>query len=176
MCLLRSLNDKVRVGGLIFVGRVLLALSIIVQSAVLAKWVWPQALDFGGQLGGGKGELPTHSRGQIDHLDALPIQSDALEQLADVFDSSFGFEITFQVMTIAFQSACHHHAIGAVLKRAQSVQHIELACAGQLDDLDRRRILEAQTACQIGGGVSAIVACECHNLWAELFWHTLHSR
>ena len=95
--------------------------SIILQTVFLAKWVRPQALDLGSQLGCGKSELAAHGRGQVDHLDALPLQADTLEQLANVFNSSAGLEITFQVMTIAFQSARHHHAIGAVLERAQGI-------------------------------------------------------
>jgi hypothetical protein len=156
-------------------GQVLFVWHIIIQSVFLAKWVWPQALDFGSQLGGGKGELTAHRRGQVDHLDASLFQSNLLEQLANVFDSSAGFEITFQVMTIAFQSAGHHHAIGAVLKRAQSVKDIELAGAGQLDDLDRGRIFEAQTAGQVGGGISAIVARERDDLGTKILRHSVGS-
>ena len=92
--------------------------SIIVQRRILAKWVRSDALDFSRQLGGGKGKLPAHRRGQVDHLDALLLQANILEQLANVFDSPARFEITFQVMTIAFQSAGHHHAVGAILKSA----------------------------------------------------------
>ena len=105
-------------GTLSFLRHLLVLKSIIIQRCIFAKWVWPQALDFGRQLGGGEGKLAAHGRGQVDHLDALPFQPDALEQLANVFDSSFGFEITFQVMTVAFQSAGYHHAVGAVLERA----------------------------------------------------------
>ena len=128
--------EAVWVGTLFFLWHLLILKSIIVQRCIFAKWVRPQALDLGSQLGGGKGKLAAHGRGQVDHLDALPFQPDALEQLANVFDSSFSFEITFQVMTIAFQSAGHHYAVGAILERTQGIQHVELAGAGQLDDFD----------------------------------------
>ena len=95
--------------------------SIIVQRHILAKWIRPDALDLGRQLGGRKGKLPAHGRGQVDHLDTLLFQADALEQLADVFDSPARVEITFQVMAIAFQSAGHHHAVGAIFKSTQCV-------------------------------------------------------
>ena len=123
-------------GTLSFLRHLLVLKSIIIQRCIFAKWVWPQALDFGRQLGGGEGKLAAHGRGQVDHLDTLFLQANLLEEFADVFDSPPGVEITFQVMTVAFQSAGHHHAVGAVLERAQGIQHIELAGAGQLDDFD----------------------------------------
>jgi hypothetical protein len=53
-----------------------------------------------------------------------------LQQFLRVFNSPSGVEITFQVMTFAFQSTCHQYAVGAILEGAQHVQHIQLAGAG----------------------------------------------
>jgi hypothetical protein len=41
-----------------------------------------------------------------------------------------GVQITFQVMTLARQSAGNHHAVGTVLKGTQQVQHVKPASAG----------------------------------------------
>ena len=63
-------------------------------------------------------------------------------------------------MTFALQSTGHHHPVGASLERAQHLQHVEFAGAGQLDDLDRGRILKPHRAGQVGGGVGAVMAAE----------------
>ena len=73
-------------------------------------------LDFGRHFGGGKGKLTAHRRRDVDHLHAPPIQANLSQELAYVFDSSAGVEITILVMTVTLQSTGHHHAVGAVLK------------------------------------------------------------
>ena len=73
----------------------------------VAQWVRTQLLDLRRQLGDRERELAAHRRRQIDHLDAAALQSDLLQQILRVFNSPAGVEITFQVMTFAFQSACH---------------------------------------------------------------------
>ena len=131
------------------------------------QWVRSQLLDLGRQLRDREGELTAHRRRQIDHLDAAALQSDLLQQLLRVFDSPAGVEITFQVMTFAFQSTRHQHTVGAVLEGAQDIQHVEFAGAGQLDDLDRGRVFEAHRPGQIGGGVRAVVTAERYDVRFE---------
>ena len=126
----------------------------------IPQWIRSHLLDLGRQLRDRESELAAHRRRQIDHLDAAALQSDLFHQLLRVFHSPSGVEITFQVMTFAFQSTRYQHAVGAVLESAQDIQHIEFAGAGQLDDLDRGRIFQAHRPGQIGGGVSAVVAAE----------------
>ena len=132
-----------------------------------AKRIRSQLLDLCRQLRNRKGKLAAHRRRQIDHLDAAALQSDLLQQLLRVFNSPAGVEITFQVMAFAFQSTRHQHTVGAVLESAQHVQHVEFAGAGQLDDLDRGRILQAHRPGQIGGGVRAVVTAECNDVGFE---------
>jgi hypothetical protein len=134
---------------------------------VIPQWVRPELLDLRGQLGDRERELAAHRRRQVDHLDAAALQSDLLQQFLRVFNSPAGVEITFQVMTFAFQSTRHQHAVGAVLERAQDVEHIEFAGAGQLDDLHRRRIFQAHRPGQIGGGVRAVVTAERYDVGFE---------
>jgi hypothetical protein len=57
-------------------------------------------------------------RRQIKHLHALTTQPDLIQQLLSVLHSAFCVEITFQVMTLAFQSTGHHHTVGTVLESA----------------------------------------------------------
>jgi len=140
---------------------------LVTRHTSLFHWIWSQPFDLGGQFGGGERKLPAHRRRQVDHLDAPSFQADLLQQLTDVFDALARSEITFQVMTIAFQSARHQHTIRAILERAQYVQRIEFSSARQLDDLDRSRVLQAHAACQIGGGIRAIVTAEGDDLWLK---------
>jgi hypothetical protein len=88
-----------------------------------------QLFNFGRHLGGGKGELTTHRRRDVDHLNAPPLETDLFQELAHVFDSSTGVDITILVMTVALQSTGHHHAVGAVLKGVEDVQHVHPARA-----------------------------------------------
>ena len=83
-----------------------------------AKRIRSQLLDLCRQLRNRKGKLAAHRRRQIDHLDAAALQSDLLQQILGVFNSPASVEITFQVMTFAFQSTRHQHAIGAALNLA----------------------------------------------------------
>ncbi len=108
---------------------------------VIPQWIRAHLFDLRRQLRDRKCELAAHRRRQIDHLDAAALQSNLLQQVLCVFDSPSSVEITFQVMTFAFQSTCDQHAVRTVLEGAQHVQHIQFARAGQLDDLDGRRIL-----------------------------------
>jgi len=86
--------------------------------------------------------LGTHGCGYIDHLKTLLIKPDFFEQGLNKLNSPPSIEITFQVMTIAFQSTGHHHTISAILERSQNVKSIQFARTWQLDDFDRRRIFQ----------------------------------
>jgi hypothetical protein len=97
--------------------------------------------DLGRHLGGGKGKLTAHRRRDVDHLNTLPLQADLSQQLADVFDSSTGVDITILVMTITLQSTGHHHAVGAILKGVEYVEHVHPTRARQLYHLERGRVL-----------------------------------
>lgn len=52
----------------------------------------------------------------MKHFDALPADSDLVEQILNVFHSAFGVGITFQVMTGPFQSTCNHNAVRPTLE------------------------------------------------------------
>ena len=52
-----------------------------------AQWIGPDTLDLGRHLGGSPGELASHSRRQVDHLNASAIETDLIQQLLDVFHS-----------------------------------------------------------------------------------------
>ncbi len=125
-----------------------------------AKWVRPQLPDFRRDFSRGERKLAAHGRRQIDHLHAAAVQSDLIQQLLRVFNSPTGIEITFQVMTFAFQSACHQHAVGAVLKRAQHVGHVQFAGAGQFHNLDGGWIFQPHRTGQIGRRIRAVMAAE----------------
>lgn len=81
-------------------------------------------LDLSRQLGCGPGKLPSHGGGDVDHLESSALKADFLQQLARVFDSPSGVQITFQVMTIALQSTGHHYAVSAALKGIQHVEYV----------------------------------------------------
>ena len=78
--------------------------------------------------------------------------------MLNVRDSAFGVGVTFQVMAVSGQSTGDHHAVGAILDGVQHVEHVEPAGAGHLYNLDRRWILHAQPAGQIGRRVGAVLA------------------
>ncbi len=92
------------------------------------QWIRSQLLDLRRQLRDRESELAAHRRRQIDHLDAAAWQADLLQQFLRVFNSPSSVEITFQVMTFAFQSAGHQHPIGAVLEGFQRLAQLELCC------------------------------------------------
>jgi hypothetical protein len=62
------------------------------------------------------GELRPHGGGQIRHTDPRSPQPNLVEQVGKVLDPALGVEITFQVMTIAFQSTGHQHPIRATFE------------------------------------------------------------
>jgi hypothetical protein len=88
---------------------------------VQAQRIRPHVFDLFRQFRRRPCKLAAHGRRQIDHLHALTLQTDLLQQLPGVFHAAAGVEITFQVMAVAFQSTRHHHAVGAILKSAQHV-------------------------------------------------------
>jgi hypothetical protein len=104
-------------------------LTYLFVRAVEPERIGAQALNLRGQFGGRPRELPAHSRRQIDHLNTATFQTDLFQQLLRVFNSPAGVEITFQVMAVAFQSTRHQHAVGAILKSAQHIEHVDLAGA-----------------------------------------------
>ncbi len=120
--------------------------------------IWSQFLHLLHHLFRRLGKLPCHRRGEIEHLHTFGFQPDAAQHFLHVRHPAFGIEITFQVMTIAGQSTCHHDAVGTVLDCAQYRKHIHTTRARYLNDLDRRRVLHPQPAGQIGGGVGTVLA------------------
>jgi hypothetical protein len=109
-----------------------------------AQRAGPEASDLRRQLGGGKGELPCHGRGQVDHLEALPLQADPFQQLSGLLHSAAGVDITFQVMTVTLQSTRDESGVDSFFEGSQQMQSVHPAGARHFDDLDRGRILEAQ--------------------------------
>jgi len=55
---------------------VALQLQIGLARRQLAERIRSHPLDLSGQFGSGEGELTTHGRGQVDHLDAPTFQTD----------------------------------------------------------------------------------------------------
>ena len=71
-------------------------------------------------------------------------------------------------MAGALLSTGHQDAVRSPLEGSQDVENVQLAGAGQPDDLDVGRVLKAHRPCQVGGSVGAVVATEGQDLWFEL--------
>jgi hypothetical protein len=95
-------------------------------------------------LGGILGKLRSHGRRQIEHLDALRLQTDLTQQFFNSLHSSFGVEITFQVMTVTGQSPGRHHPVDSPLEGVEHFNDVEPTGARYLDDFEVRRILHPQ--------------------------------
>jgi hypothetical protein len=93
-------------------------------SHLCAKRVGTQRPHFFRQLYHRLRELCTHCRRQIHHHNTLTSQPDLIEQTRDVLCPSLGVDITLQVMTIALQSAGHHHAVYALLEGVKDLRHL----------------------------------------------------
>jgi hypothetical protein len=106
------------------------------------------------------GKLAAHGGGYVDHLDAPAFQADFFQQLPRKFYALSGFDITIQVMTIALQSTRHHHTVCTILKSAQHVQHVKLACAGQFDNLNGGGVFQSHGPGKICRSVGAVVTAE----------------
>jgi hypothetical protein len=117
-----------------------------------------------GHIGGILGKLGAHSGGEIEHLDPFRLHADLGQQFSDRFHSSFSVEITFQVMTVAGQSAGRHNPVNAPLEGVQHFDDIEPAGAGYLDDSEGRRILHPQRAGQVSRSVGTMATAKSHNL------------
>jgi hypothetical protein len=61
-------------------------------------------------------------------------------------------------MTVARQSTRDEHAVCAKLQGLQHRQFIHTPRAGQLDDFQRWRVLDAQPSSQVSGGIGAVLA------------------
>jgi len=72
-------------------------------------------------------------------------------------------------VAVALQAARHHDAIGPSLEGVQDLEHVDPAGAGELDDMGLGRILQAEDAGKVGGGVSAIPAAVRHDVQGEAF-------
>ncbi len=66
--------------------------------------------------------------------------------------------ISFQEMTLTFKSPGHEHAVHTPLKGLQNVHVIQLARAGQTNDLDIGRVGKPHDAGEIRSRKSAIMA------------------
>ena len=64
------------------------------------------------------------------HLQPLRLQADLSQQFFGIVYPSLCAQITFQVMTGAFQSAGDKYSIGSLFKGPQQVQDVHLASAG----------------------------------------------
>jgi hypothetical protein len=102
------------------------------------------------------------------HAQAASIDPDLRQQLLCVFNSPPGVDITLQVMTVTRQSTRHQRPVHALLKCPQQVQDVHPAGTRHFEDLDRRRVLQAKAARQIGGIVGAVRAAEGDDLRLEI--------
>lgn len=71
-------------------------------------------------------------------------------------------------MALPFQSAGYEDAIGAILEGLQQMQHLDLARAGQLHNLDVGRILQPHRASQISSRIGAVMAAKGNDLWFQV--------
>jgi hypothetical protein len=71
-------------------------------------------------------------------------------------------------MTVAGQSTGHQNAVGSILKGTQQVYGIHPTSAHDLNDLDRRRVLHAQAAGEVGRVVGTMAAAEGDDLRLEI--------
>jgi hypothetical protein len=78
--------------------------------------VWAKLPDLLRHLGCFQGKLRSHGSGYVDHFHALTFQPDLLDLFLNKLNSSSGLEITFQVMAVAGQSACHQNTIRTILQ------------------------------------------------------------
>ena len=90
------------------------------------------------------GETRTHGRGQIKHLHAFTVEANLSQQSSDVLDSALRYYITFQVMTIPFQSTSNHYAVHTPFKGVEHLHHIEFPRTWDLDDAYIGWILKSQ--------------------------------
>jgi hypothetical protein len=102
------------------------------------------------------------------HLQSLGSQANLRQKILDVSYPALGSQITFQVMAVALQSTCHQDAVRSLFEGLQNVKGVELPGTGQPDDLDVRRVLDAQGAGQVSGRICAVVTAEGDNLWLEV--------
>ena len=75
-------------------------------------------------------------------------------------------------MAVTGQSTGYHHTVGAILESAQDVQNINPSAAEDLDDLDRRWVLNPLSTSFAGVVVGAMGATEGHNLGLEVRPHS----
>jgi len=136
------------------------------------QWVWPNFSDFFAKLSGVFSELSAHCRRNIHHLKTLFLKSDFFEQAVNLCYSSFCVEITFQVMTVAFQSTGDHYTVSAILESSQNIQGIQLAGTGQFDDFDGRRIFQPHRTSQVCGSISTVVAAKGDDIGSVLVGHS----
>ncbi len=92
-----------------------------------------------------------------------------------MFHSALGVFITVQVMTVTWQSACHHNAIGSDFESLKGHQYIQLARTGKLNNLYRWGILQPQSPSQIGRCVSAMFATVGDYLKCRFLIHDIAS-
>ena len=103
-----------------------------------------------GRVGGAHGE----------HLAALGLYADRLEQALHELDAVDGVEVADTVVALLLEAAGDVHAVGAFGQSGQQVQRADPAGAGQQDAADRRRQRDARVAGRVGGGVGALAAVE----------------
>jgi hypothetical protein len=76
-------------------------------------------------------------------------------------------------MAVAGQSTSHHYPIDSILKGVQYHQNVYLARAGQLNDLNIRRVLHAQATGEIGCCIRAVLAAISYYLEASAPAHSV---
>ena len=97
-------------------------------------------------------------------MQSLPLQTDSFDEVSSVFHSSSCTRITFQVMAVAGQSTRDEYAVSPILEGSQDMQHVHATAAQDLHDLQCRRVLDPQAACQICGVICAVGAAEGDDL------------
>jgi hypothetical protein len=86
-------------------------------------------------------------------------------------DALAGFEISFQEMTFAFQSARHIDGVCAPFNRPQQVDGVHPTAARNLNNLDIGRIVQPHGTGKVPCGIGAVFAAEGDNLGIEYCWH-----
>ncbi len=89
-------------------------------------------------LVGDLGKPRPHRGGHIEHLDPFRLDAGLFKQRLGVIDPLFGFEISFQEMTLAFQSPGDEHGVGTILKRFEDIEAVNFPRAQESNDPHER--------------------------------------
>ncbi len=121
---------------------------------------WTKTPDVLGELRACPGELRTHGRRIVKHLQPCGTQAYLVQYLFYRVHPVPAFVVTFELMTIAGQASRDKDPVSSRLKSVQKMQDINPSGAGHSKDTDIGRILDSHVSGQVGSGVRAPLATE----------------